>query len=198
MSNQRFGKIKIHRLNKAWLEASIIWPKWFAFQGEDEGLVLNYFITWRFVQPLALKVNDPAVWLHMKQNLDQIIKNWLMIQTNCFAVPEVKYFTFYLVQIVLDLIWKSNVNITILRRFGSVLAKCARDIESTYQGGFKKLVHVRLISKVGIVKEDHLLRKRVRQFYAIKAICLHNQVGMLDDHIEFITIQTQMDDKAPG
>ena len=46
-----------------------------------------------------------------------------------------------------------------------------------------------------MVREDHLLRKRVRQFYAIKAICLHRQNGKLDDLIEFANIQAQIDDK---
>ena len=81
------------------------------------------------------------------------------------------------------------------RRFRHVLARGARDIESVYPGGFKKIVHVRLISKIGMIKEDHLLRKRVRQFYTIKAICLHKQHGKLDDLIEFANIQAQLDDK---
>ena len=147
MTNQ-FGKVKVHRLNRAWLEASLVWPKWFQFQGEDESLVMNYFIVWRFLQPLNTKVDNPAIWLHMEKNLDRIINQWSMITQNTLVVPEVKYFTIYLVQIVLDSIWKSNYNITVLRRFRPVLAKCARDIELAYQGGFKKSVHVRLISKV--------------------------------------------------
>ena len=148
MSDHRFGKVKVHRLNRAWLEASLIWPKWFEFQGEDESLVLNYFVTWRFIQPLNTKVDNPAVWLHMEKNIDKVINQWLMIRSNVFVVPEIKYFSIYLVQIVLDSIWKSNYNITVLRRFGSVLVKSAKDIELAYQGGFKKIDHVRLISQV--------------------------------------------------
>ena len=148
MADSRYGKVKIHRLNKAWMEASLLWPKWFEFQGEDESLVLNYFIAWRFIQPLGTEVNNPAIWSHMEKNLDKIITNWLMIRGNVFVLPEVKYFTLYLIKLVLDYIWKSNYNITVLRRFGSVLERSARDIEGVYHGGFKKLVHVRLISKV--------------------------------------------------
>ena len=48
-----------------------------------------------------------------------------------------------------------------------------------------------------MIREDHLLRKRVKQFYAIKAICLHRQSGSLDDHIEFATIQAQISEKEP-
>ena len=73
MADSRYGKVKIHRLNKAWMEASLLWPKWFEFQGEDESLVLNYFIAWRFVQPLGTEVTNPAIWSHMEKNLDQII-----------------------------------------------------------------------------------------------------------------------------
>ena len=148
MADSRHEKVKVHRLNNAWMEASLIWPKWFEFQGEDEELVLNYFISWRFIQPLGTKVQNPAIWNHMEKNLDEIIKQWLMIKENVFILPEVKYFTFYLIKIVLDYIWKSNYNITVLRRFRPVLAKGAHDIESVYPGGFKKIVHVRLISKV--------------------------------------------------
>ena len=164
MADHRFGKIKIHRLNTAWLDASIIWPKWFAFQGEDESLVLNYFIVWRFIQPMTSKVDSPAIWVHINQNIDKIITNWLMIDGNAFTVPEVKFFTLYLFQIVLDQIWRSNYNITILRRFGSVLAKGARDIESQYLGGFKKLVHVRLISKVRMMKSHIYLYFSIESF----------------------------------
>ena len=46
-----------------------------------------------------------------------------------------------------------------------------------------------------MIREDHLLRKRVRQFYVIKAICLHKQNCQLDDLIEFANIQAQIDDK---
>ena len=49
-----------------------------------------------------------------------------------------------------------------------------------------------------MIKEDHLLRKRVRQYYAIKAVCLHRSEGTLDDHIEFATIQQQINDKEPN
>ena len=49
--------------------------------------------------------------------------------------------------------------------------------------------------KVSLVKEDHLLRKRIKQFYAIKAICLHTNNGCLDDRIEFANIQAQLEDK---
>ena len=157
MTEVRFGKVKIHRLNASWMEASLIWPKWYGFQGEDESLVLNYFITWRFVQPLITKIDNPAVWMHLNQNVDKIATNWLMMDTNAFVAPEVKYFSFYLIRLVLDLIWKSNYNITTVRRFGSVLAKAARDIESIYHGGFKKLVHVRLVSKVYIITLLHII-----------------------------------------
>ena len=148
MVSPRFGKVKIHRLNAAWMEASLIWPKWYGFQGEDECVILHYFIVWRFVQPLTSSVDNHAVWLHIMQNVDKIATSWLMMDTNAFIAPEVKYFSHYLLRIVLDLIWKSNFNITTVRRFGTVLAKAARDIESLYTGGFKKLVHVRLVSKV--------------------------------------------------
>ena len=48
-----------------------------------------------------------------------------------------------------------------------------------------------------MVREDHLLRKRVKQFYAIKAICLHKQSSSLDDYIEFANIQAQIAEKEP-
>lgn len=43
--------------------------------------------------------------------------------------------------------------------------------------------------------EDHLLRKRVHQFYAIKVICLTNKTAKLDDHIAYAAIQIQINDK---
>ena len=46
-----------------------------------------------------------------------------------------------------------------------------------------------------MVKEDHLLRKRTQQFYAIKAICLTKKVSTLEDFIEFANIQLQIEDK---
>ena len=46
-----------------------------------------------------------------------------------------------------------------------------------------------------MIREDHLLRKRVRQFYVIKAICLHKQNCHLDDLIEFANVQAQIDEK---
>ena len=153
----RHGKVKIHRLNGVWTEASLIWPKWFGFQGEDESLVLNYFITWRFIQPLNNTTDNPAVWIHMEKEIDKIIIHWMMIKGNVFVMPKVKYFSLYLIQIVLDSIWKSNYNITVLRRFGPVLDRSARDIECAYQGGFQKLVHVRLISQVSLNSKIPLL-----------------------------------------
>lgn len=142
-----------------------------------------------------MTIDNPAIWMHINANVDKIVTNWLMLDTNAFIAPEVKYFSLYLIRLVLDLIWKSNYNVTTIRRFGAVLAKAARDIENIYHGGFKKLVHVRLVSKVGMVKEDHLLRKRVQQYYAIKAICLTKKASTLDDFIEFANIKIQIDDK---
>ena len=42
---KEFGRIKIHHLTDQRLEASLIWPGWECFQGEDESLVMNYFVS---------------------------------------------------------------------------------------------------------------------------------------------------------
>ena len=148
MSTGHFAQIKISRLTKAWLEASLTWPFWCNIQSEDECLVQNFFITWRYIQPFASQITDHAVWVHIHRNLDGIIKEWLFLDQNFLTNSEVRYFSVHLIQVVLDLIWKSNLNLTTLRRFRPVLEKCAKDFELAFPGGFKKLIHVQQISKV--------------------------------------------------
>ena len=131
-----FGKLKIHRLSKAWTEASVIWAGNLKFEGEDELMVINFFIVWRHM-PVIVDDRDPLIWSHISKNLDDVIKKFLMIDTNCFALKNVHYFSTCLIMIVMDRIWQSNINVTILRRFRPVLAKAAKDIEQHFRGGFR-------------------------------------------------------------
>ena len=62
-------------------------------------------------------------------------------------------------------------------------------------GNKKEFYFIYFAFQIGMIREDHLLRKRVRQFYVIKAICLHKQNCQLDDLIEFANIQAQINDK---
>ena len=120
---KEFGRIKIHKLTERRLEASLIWPGWECFQGEDESLVLNYFVVWRYIPKLNVQKPDAALWVHIDKNVDEIVHKWLFISNNTFGIPEVQYFTKHLLHYILELIWKSNINLTTLRRFSAVLAK---------------------------------------------------------------------------
>ena len=138
-----YGRILISRYNPVWTEASIIWPSLFGYQSEDESLVLNFFIVWKFLEKLPVEKQSPVIWQHVMKNVDRVAQKWVNIPSNTFVIPEVKYFTQILLHVILDLIWRSNINITILRRFGAALAKGARELEELSEGGFLKLTHVR-------------------------------------------------------
>ena len=150
-STSSFGKIKIHQLNERWFEASLIWPSFYSIQGEDEHLVLNYFILWRYLHRLDPLKSNPTLWTHISQNIDHITREWMTVQSNSLSQPEVQYFTEHMLHVVLDLIWRSNLNITVLRRFQGVLAKAARELEEVHEGGFAKLVFVQEIVKVRFI-----------------------------------------------
>ena len=136
--NNQFGKIKVNRLSDAWAEATIIWPGDLKFQGEDESLVINYVIVWRHM-PVIVKDRDALIWSHIAKNMDNVIKKFLAINTNCFALPNVRYFAICLIMIVMDQIWQSNINITVMRRYAPVLMKAAADIENHFHGGFRRV-----------------------------------------------------------
>ena len=136
--NQQFGKIKISRLNKAWVEATFIWSGDLKVEGEDENMVINFLIIWRFLPPI-IKDKCPLIWSHITKNLDDVIKKWLLIDNNAFALQNVKYFTTYMLMVIIDKIWTSNLNVTIMRKYRPVLQKAARDIENHFRGGFRSV-----------------------------------------------------------
>ena len=131
-----FGKIKINRLNKAWAEATIIWPGDLKFEGEDESLIINYLIIWRHM-PLVEKDKCPLIWSHVGKNLDNVIQKWLLLTNNAFALKNIQYFSTVMLMTVLDKIWQSNNNITILRKYRPVLQKAAADLENHSRGGIR-------------------------------------------------------------
>ena len=193
--NEHFGKIKINRLSKAWAETTIIWPGELMVEGEDEEMVLNFIIIWRHLKVIKHD-RCPLIWNHISKNLDDIIKKWLMIQTNCFSLKNLQYFSTCVIMIVMDLIWKSNVNVTIMRKFRPVLKKASDDLEKFFRGGFRKMVAVRVIHKASPVREDNLLRKVVRKYYAVKATVLVQMWASRLDIEEFINIQLQIGDQV--
>ena len=134
--NEQFGKIQISRLNKAWVEATFIWSGDLQVEGEDEAMIINYLIAWRFL-PVIDKDKCPLIWSHVSKNLDDIIKKWLLISENSLALQNVKYFTTCMLMVVLDKIWTSNFNVTIMRKYRPVLQKAGKDIENHYRGGFR-------------------------------------------------------------
>ena len=132
----QFGKIKINRLNKAWAEATIIWPGDLKIEGEDESLIINYLIIWRHM-PLLGKDRCPLIWSHVSRNLDTVVQKWLLITNNAFALPNIQYFTTCMLMNVMDKIWQSNYNITVMRKYRPVLQKAAQDIENHSRGGIR-------------------------------------------------------------
>ena len=131
-----FGKVKVSRLNQAWAEATFIWPGDLKIEGEDETMIIDYLIVWKHLKPID-KDRDPLVWTHISQNLNDVIKKWHMIVDNCFTLQNVRYFSTCMLMIVMDQIWKSNYNVTIMRKYRAVLHKAAQDIENHYSGGFR-------------------------------------------------------------
>ena len=136
--DDHFGKIKVNRLSEAWAEATLIWPGDLKVQGEDESLIINYIIVWRHM-PLITEDRDLLIWAHVSKNMDTVIKKFLMLNTNCFALQNVRYFATCLLMLVMDKIWQSNINITIIRQYGPVLMKAAADIENHFHGGFRNV-----------------------------------------------------------
>ena len=193
--NDHFGKIKINRLSKAWAETTVIWPGELMVEGEDEEMVLNFIIIWRHLKVIKHD-RCPLIWNHISKNLDEIIKKWLLIQTNCFSLKNLQYFSTCVIMIVMDLIWKSNINVTILRKYRPVLKKASNDLEKFFRGGFRKMVAVRVIHKASPVREDNLLRKIVRKYYAVKATVLVQMWASRLDLEEFINIHLQISDQV--
>ena len=193
--DENFGKIKINRLNKAWAEVTIIWPGELQIEGEDESMVLNYLMVWRHLRVIKFD-RCPLIWDHISKNLDEIIKKWLLMETNCFSLKNVQYFSTYVLMIVMDRIWKSNINVTIMRRFRPVLEKAGRDLENFYRGGFRKMAAVRVIHKASPVRDDDLLRKVVKKYYAVKATVLVQMWATRMDIEEFINIYLQIGDQV--
>ena len=142
-----YGRIQISRYNPTWMEASIIWPALFGYQSEDESLVLSFFVVWKYLEKQPVQKQTPIIWQHVMKNVDIIAQKWVNVPNNTFIIPEMKYFTQILLQVILDLVWRSNINITVLRRFGAALVKGAREIEEFQEGGFLKLTHVREITQ---------------------------------------------------
>ena len=134
--NQPFGKVKVSRFNQAWVEATFVWPGELNVEGEDESMIINYLIVWKHLKPIEHD-RCPLIWSHVSKNLDDIIKKWHMIVDNSFTLQNVRYFTTCMLMVIMDKIWTSNYNVTIMRKFRAVLHKAAQDIENHYSGGFR-------------------------------------------------------------
>ena len=134
---RQFGKVKISRLSKAWVEATFVWSGDLKIEGEDEAMIINYLITWRFLPLIEKKDRCPLIWSHVNKNLEEVIKKWLLIDGNSLALQNVRYFSICMLMVVLDKIWTSNYNVTIMRNYRPVLQKAAKDIENYFRGGFR-------------------------------------------------------------
>ena len=184
-----FGKIQLEKVTTRWCEAQMLWPKTWEFQGEDEALVLNFFIVWRFIP--GIKDWDALLWNQMTNNLPEIINKWLMLDTNSLYAT-VGYHTITMLAIIIDKVWRSNFNATILRHYRPVLQKAARDIEMYSPGGFRKMVGTRIIQQPTQIRRQGLLRKTVEKFYAIKVVILTKFEATAEELEDFIGLTYQI------
>ena len=60
----------------------------------------------------------------------------------------------------------------------------------------RKMISVRVIHKAMPVKEENVLRKVVKKYYAVKGMILVQRFAMRNDLEEFINVSLQIQDKV--
>ena len=162
------GRIKIMSHSRANLELIYSWPKTVGLLPVDPKIFLDLTIVW-----FTLDEHNIIPYQWNKDIIMEATKEWLKIPANCMLDATVKFYSFKLLASLMDLIWKNNFNVTLIREFQSTFQKAAADIESASITGFLKIAVVKPSTRPEILSFNDSIRKRVAQHFACHIMIIH-------------------------
>lgn len=189
------GKIKFVKVSVSQLEGVLYWPSNPHCTENDHQCVLDLFIVWRFVN--ANQNNSPDS-LQTRQtisgNLDNVISNWLKIENFCTDDKICKY-SVWLLEEIINKIWNSGFNVTVIRSYYPVITRAARNIEEVDGLGFMKLIYSQLIIIPTALEIDGIIRKRPITYFAIHIHILSRKLATVNMIKDFIEVKDQVEEK---
>ena len=197
------GKIKITKLVDSQLEGTFYWPISAQCTENDQQSILDLFIVWQFIQEHPqVKTGTVSAWhaesLEVSQtienNTDAIIKKWLKM-TNACTDDKVLHYSILLFKVIIDRIWKSGLNVEVIREYYPVILKGARDIEEISGLGFMKLLYSKIVIIPTSILIDGILRKRPIQYYAITVHIIPRKTASINSIKDFLEIKDQVEEK---
>ena len=185
MSN---GKVQIVLNSPEKLEGIFYWPVAMQCTENDMHSIMDLFIIWRFIgAETDLSDESKELFSTINANLDSVAEKWIKIKTNCWLQDEVSFYSKQFFKVMLTKIWKSGLDVSLIRQYYPQLFKCARDIEEFSGMGFKKLYYARIVIIPTTIEVDGILRKRPISYYAVTAIILSRKnatIALLKDFID--------------
>ena len=189
------GKIKITKLVDSQLEGTFYWPISAQCTENDQQSILDLFIVWQFIQEHPqVKTESLEVSHTIENNTDAIIKKWLKM-TNACTDAKVLHYSILLFKVIIDRIWKSGLNVEVIREYYPVILKGARDIEEISGLGFMKLLYSKIVVIPTSILIDGILRKRPIQYYAITVHIIPRKTASINSIKDFLEIKDQVEEK---
>ena len=189
------GKVKVTKVTDRQFEGTFYWPVAAQCTENDQQIILDLFILWQFAQENTLMYPESAeVTQTITNNMDAIIKKWLKL-TNVCTDDKILHYSVLLFKIVIEKIWKSGLNVEVIREYYPVILKGARDIEEVSGLGFMKLLYTKIVAIPTSAMIDGILRKRPIQYYAITAHIIPRKTASVTAIKDFLETKEQIEEK---
>lgn len=185
------GRLKVIQSSQSCLEWILTWPKSENHSNEDARLVLNMAIVWHY-----LDSNQSEVKNWTMENIKEAIPKWLDITTNFTVNSKVKRHSLGFLGGLLEYLWKTNLQIKIIRSFERVFYKAALDIESAKLAGFLKISVISTTIRPEILSFNGTTRKIPASHFMCSIFLVIRSKATSDDVTNFYTMKSHFENQV--
>ena len=186
------GRMKVLSVTDAAFEWIYSWPVHYQLEKHDEELLLNFAITWHFIDK---KVVSNPMALNLK-SLETLFETWLSIPANFLLDKDVQVQSVRLLSSLIDQIWNKQLDIQVMRQFSKIFAKAAADIESKVIAGCLKLAVVKLSVLPEILKFGNEIRKVPGKHYSCALMVIFRSKATSEDIENYYLMKNQAEQKV--
>ena len=184
ISSHEQGRLKVVNHSMSTLEMIHSWAKQDNLIRSDPSLYIDLTIVWFQVDQNKSK---PALW--NEETMRCIAEKWMDIPANFMSNEIVRQQSYLMLASLLNLFWRSHMNISLIRSFTLVLKKAAADIESSLIGGFLKYAVVKPATKPKILSFNGSTRKIVDIHYACSVMIIRRSKASSEDIENFYAMK---------
>ena len=176
ISSHEQGRLKVVNHSMSTLEMIHSWAKQDNLIRSDPSLYIDLTIVWFQVDQNKV---IPSMW--NEETLRLITQEWMKIPANFMMDETVRLYSFRMLASLLNMFWRTKMDIHTIRSFQKVIQKAAADIESYMMAGFLKYAVVKISNEPRIITINGSNRKIVDLFYACSVIIVRRSKATSED-----------------